>query len=206
MFNTRYNSNVTHDKSGWSSVITQTQNNIEVPVLHKVATCNQPRSAIFTSWCLQNRWRRAGGCSITPGQRNPDTRSSLLLSYCLLFTYSLSSFTYHLDGLVVGKVFTSRVGGWGSNCSSHANDFEKEKVLLVATLPDVWPGGVRTRTCWSGVHIVWLDEMELLVCFFFLTVVACITVWEEKNVSTSRIIIFLIMITRRRKEEQDRLL
>ena len=43
----------------------------------------------------------------------------------------------------------------------------------VATLPGAWCYRVSAGTGWPGVSILWLGEMESLVCDFYLSVAAC---------------------------------
>ena len=43
----------------------------------------------------------------------------------------------------------------------------------VATLPGAWCWRVSAGTSWPGVSILWLGEMESLVCNFCLSVAAC---------------------------------
>ena len=41
------------------------------------------------------------------------------------------------------------------------------------TLPGAWSCRVSAGTCWSGVSILWLDEIGSLICNFYLSVAAC---------------------------------
>ena len=45
-------------------------------------------------------------------------------------------------------------------------------VTLVATLPGAWGIKVGVGTGWPGVSILWLFEMESLICDFYLSVAA----------------------------------
>ena len=46
----------------------------------------------------------------------------------------------------------------------------------VATLPEAWRCTYRVSagTGWPGVDILWLDEMESLICNFYLSVAAIV--------------------------------
>ena len=83
----------------------------------------------------------------------------------------------HLDGLVV-KASTSRAGrsavriplATGFSGSSHTSD---SKIgTPVATLPGTWRYRVSAGTGRPGVSILWLGEVESLICSFYLSVAA----------------------------------
>ena len=63
--------------------------------------------------------------------------------------------------------------------SSHTSDLEIG--TPVATLPDTWRYRVSAGTAWPGVSILWLGEMESLVCNFYLSVTACKIVWADPS-------------------------
>ena len=88
-----------------------------------------------------------------------------------------SASTDHLVGLVV-KASEARVedAGFESRLSrdfsgsSHTSDLKIG--TPVATLPSAWCYRVSAGTGWPGVSILWLDEMESLICNFYLSVAA----------------------------------
>ena len=51
----------------------------------------------------------------------------------------------------------------------------------LATLPGAWRYGVGAGTGWPGVSILWLGEMESLICNFYLSVAACKIVWTDPS-------------------------
>ena len=81
-----------------------------------------------------------------------------------------------LVGLVVkasasraeGPGFESRAGIFSG--SSHTSDFKID--TPVATLPGAWRYGVSAGTGRPGVSILWLGEMESVICSFYLSVAA----------------------------------
>ena len=64
--------------------------------------------------------------------------------------------------------FRSRLR-WDFSGSGHTSDLEIG--APVATLPGDWCYTVSAGTCWLGVSILWLGEMESLICNF------CLSVW-----------------------------
>ena len=54
--------------------------------------------------------------------------------------------------------------------SSHTSDLKIG--TPVATLPGAWHYGVSAGTGWPGVSILWLGEVESLICNFYLSVAA----------------------------------
>ena len=60
---------------------------------------------------------------------------------------------------------------------SHASDLKTGS--QVATLPGAWRYRVSAGTGWPGVGILWRDEMERLICNFYLGVVARKIVWAD---------------------------
>ena len=90
----------------------------------------------------------------------------------------LCAFQYHLVGLVVRRPPREQeVPGSNPACagifsgSSHTSDLKIG--TPVATLPGTWRYRVSTGTGRPGVSILWLGEVERLICNFYLSVVAC---------------------------------
>ena len=52
---------------------------------------------------------------------------------------------------------------------------------LLASLPGVWRFMVRAGCGWPGVSILWLGEVESLICNFYLSVAACSWDVPEKH-------------------------
>ena len=85
---------------------------------------------------------------------------------------------HHLVGLVV-KVSVSRTQDLGfESClwrdfsrANHTSDFKIG--TPVATLPGAWWCRVSTGTGWTSVNVLWLGEVESLICSFCLSVAAC---------------------------------
>ena len=85
---------------------------------------------------------------------------------------------YCLVGLMV-KASASRVEGlgfqshlrWDFSGSSHTNDLKIDNP--VATLPGAWYCRVSTGTGWPGVSILWLGEVDSLICSLYVIVTAC---------------------------------
>ena len=51
----------------------------------------------------------------------------------------------------------------------------------VATLPGAWHYRLSAGNGWPGVSILWLDEMESLICNFYLRVAARKFVWADPS-------------------------
>ena len=91
--------------------------------------------------------------------------------------YSFSALTVHLIGLVVqASASGAKDSGFESRLrqdfsrSSHTSDF---KICTpVATLPGAWHYRVNTGTGRLCINILWLGEVESLICNFFLSVAA----------------------------------
>ena len=87
-----------------------------------------------------------------------------------------------------GKTSTSRAEGPGFESrlcrdflgSSHTSDLKFG--TPVATLPGAWHYRVSTGTGRPGVSILWLGEVERLICNFCLSVAARIIVWADPSV------------------------
>ena len=99
----------------------------------------------------------------------------LSLSHCLSVCLSFDCFV----GIVV-KVSATRAKDPGlDSClchgnfseSSHTSDLNKISTP-VATLPGIWCYRVCAWTGWPGVGILWLGEVESLICNFHLNVAA----------------------------------
>ena len=91
-----------------------------------------------------------------------------------------------LVGLVV-KASALRAEDPGFKSHLH-QDFFRGQVISdiksgtpVATLPGTWHQRVSARTGWPDVSILWLGEMESLVCSFYLSVAARKIVWANPS-------------------------
>ena len=129
-------------------------------------------------------WRYWQG-SATPAHWTP-TLAGLwgTLSPCWPITgtfWSYSRSSYRLIGLVVRRL--RKVPGSNPACggifsgSSHTSDLNIG--TPVATLPGVWHYRVSAGTGRPGVSILWLGEMESLICNFYLSVAAHEIVWAD---------------------------
>ena len=93
---------------------------------------------------------------------------------------------YRLFGLVVRRPPQERkVPGLNPACarifsgSSHTDDLKIG--TPVATLPGAWRYRVSTGTGRPGVSILWLGEVEGLICNFSLSVAARKIVWADPS-------------------------
>ena len=68
--------------------------------------------------------------------------------------------------------------------SSHTSDFKIG--TPGATLPGAWRYRVSTGTGWPDVSILWMGEVERLICNFYLSVAARIIVWADPSLRRSR--------------------
>ena len=99
------------------------------------------------------------------------------LSLSLLSLFHLSLPPYCLIGVVV-RVSTSRVEDpeFESRLRQDISGLSPTSDLKigtpVATLPGAWHYRVSAWTDWPGVSILWLGEMESLICNFYLSVAA----------------------------------
>ena len=59
----------------------------------------------------------------------------------------------------------------------------------VATLPGAWLHRVRAGTGRPGVSILWLGEVESLICNFYLSVAARKIVWADLSLRYTRILL-----------------
>ena len=94
---------------------------------------------------------------------------------------------HRLVGLVV-KASTSRAEDPGFESrlrrdfisgSSHTSDLKIG--TPVATLPGVWCFRVSAGSGWPGASILWLGDMESLICNFYLSVAARKIVWADPS-------------------------
>ena len=93
--------------------------------------------------------------------------------------------SYHLAGLVVKA---SSLGMEDPGFESHLRqDFSRSSHTSdligtpVATLPGAWHYRVSAGTGRPGVSILWLGEVESLVCNFYLSVAAHKIVWADPS-------------------------
>ena len=93
---------------------------------------------------------------------------------------------YHLIGLLVRRPPRERkIPGSNPACarifsgSSHTCDLNIG--TPVATLPGAWRYRVSAGTGRPGVSILWLGEMDSLICNFYLSVAACKIVWADPS-------------------------
>ena len=59
----------------------------------------------------------------------------------------------------------------------------------MATLPGAWRCRVSARTGWPSVSILWLGEMESLVCNFYPSVAARKIVWADLSLTYTRMLL-----------------
>ena len=105
-----------------------------------------------------------------------------------------TSIRYRLVGLVV-KASASRAEGPGFEShlrrdfsgSSHTSDLNIG--TPVATLPGAWRYRVSTGTGRPGVSILWLGEVERLICNFYLSVAARKIVWADPSLRYTRMLL-----------------
>ena len=110
--------------------------------------------------------------------------------WVFVYTEWLTGVFVYMDRLVglVVKASTSRSENLGSilacadgifSGSSHTSNLKTG--TPVATLPSAWCCRVSAGTGWPGVSILWLGEMESLVCNFCLSVAAHKLVWADPS-------------------------
>ena len=99
-----------------------------------------------------------------------------------------------LVGLVVRRPPRERkVPGSNPACagifpgSSHTSDLKTG--TPVATLPGAWRYRVSTGTGRPGVSILWLGEVERLICNFYLSVAARKIVWADPSLRYTRMLL-----------------
>ena len=120
-------------------------------------------------------------------------------SWSLLFDDKcLGSSSFLLPCRLVGLVVTVSVSraedpGFESRIhrdfsgSSHTND---SKIgTPVATLPGAWRYRVNTATGRPGVSILWLGEVESLICSFYLSVAARTIVCADPSLRYTRLLL-----------------
>ena len=82
--------------------------------------------------------------------------------------------------MLSGLVSVSNPAGGGIfSGSSHTSDLKIG--TPVATLPGAWRYGVSTGTGRPSVSILWLGEVDRLICNFYLSVAACKIVWADPS-------------------------
>ena len=59
----------------------------------------------------------------------------------------------------------------------------------VATRPGAWRYRVSAGTGRPGVGILWLDEMESLICNFYLSVAARKIIWADPSLRYTRMLL-----------------
>ena len=59
----------------------------------------------------------------------------------------------------------------------------------VANLPGAWHYRVSAGTGWPGVSILWLGEMDSLICNFYLSVAANKIVWADPSLRYTRMLL-----------------
>ena len=82
--------------------------------------------------------------------------------------------------------FESRLGRDFSG-SSHTSDLKID--TPVATLPGAWRYRVSAGTGRPGVSILWLDEVESLICNFYLSVAARQIVCADPTLRSTRVLL-----------------
>ena len=104
------------------------------------------------------------------------------------------STTDRLVGLVVWRPPRERkIPGLNPACaeifpgSSHTNDLKIG--TPVATLQGAWRYRVSAATGRPGVSILWLGEMESLICSFYLSVAARKIVWADPSLRYTRMLL-----------------
>ena len=95
------------------------------------------------------------------------------------------SWKNHLVGLVV-KASTSRAEdpgfeSWQDFFSGLSHTSDLKIGTSVPTLPGAWRSRVSPGTDRPGVSILWLGEVESLICNFCLSVAACKIVWADPS-------------------------
>ena len=71
--------------------------------------------------------------------------------------------------------------------SSHTSDLTIG--TPVVTLPGAWRYRISAGTGWPSVSILWLGEMEILICNFYLSVAACQIVWADPSMRYTRMLL-----------------
>ena len=76
---------------------------------------------------------------------------------------------------------------WDFSGSSHTSDFKIS--TPVATLPGAWRYRGSAGTGWPGDGILWLGEVESLICNFYLSVAAHKRVWADPSLRYTHILL-----------------
>ena len=88
---------------------------------------------------------------------------------------------------VANLTFDSCFFSGDSSRSSHISDF---KICTpMATLPGAWRYRVSVGTVWLSVSILWLGEIENLICNFYLSVAVWKIVWADLSLRYTRILL-----------------
>ena len=105
------------------------------------------------------------------------------LTPCVLQTHDVWE---RFVGLVVRRPpWERKIPGSNPTCagifsgSSHTSDLKIG--TPVATLPGAWRYRVSAWTGWPGVSVLWLSEVESLICNFYLSVAARKIVWVDPS-------------------------
>ena len=107
---------------------------------------------------------------------------------------SSSSVFHRLVGLVV-KAPASRAEDPGFESRLHRDFFGSTHTsdlkigILVATLPGAWRYRVSAGTGRPAVSILWLGEVESLICIFYLSVAARKIVWADPSLRYTRMLL-----------------
>ena len=116
------------------------------------------------------------------------------LSQHRIFCQLCSLYHYRLVGLVVRRPPRERkVPGSNPACAgifsgpSHTSDLKIG--TPVATLPGAWRYRVTDGTGRPGVSILWLGEMESLICNFYFSVAARAIVWADPSLRYTRMLL-----------------
>ena len=132
-------------------------------------------------------YRTRDTLAASPSTTNWAIPAPLHLQYYLPSSYSLTCSlpTHRLVGLVGVCLESGRsqvriplAPGFFSG-SSHTSDLKID--TPVATLPGAWHYRVSTGTGRPGVSILWLGEVECLICSFYLSVAARKIVWADPS-------------------------
>ena len=114
-------------------------------------------------------------------------KNKIVLSFCLA-----SPFTYNLSQRTLQAVQLSEVGIWlplrcqnGHICNIHQFFWVEwlKNWSPVPTLPGAgaWRYRASAGTGWPGVSVLWLGEVERLICSYSLSVAARRTVWANPS-------------------------
>ena len=114
---------------------------------------------------------------------------------CVLYHRDLSlTLRFRLVGLVV-KTSASGAGDpgfesrWRRDFSGSSHTSDLKIGTPVATLPGAWRYRVSAGTGRPGVSILWLGEVESLICSFYLSVAARKIVWADPSLRYTRMLL-----------------